>query len=226
MKSVAIVGFAPSFVDAPFADESIEIWSMNYHFEAIPRVTRIFELHSWEVILAEGHLARFAALTVPIYMQRHFDEIPTSVKYPIELMRDTYTLRKGEAPYFTNTASYMIALAVEEGFEEIQLFGVDMSHDSEYGSQRPSCEFFLGVALGAGAKITTHPSSDILKTAFLYGYEDKKRDWFQDKLRSRRAHLEKMHAHHTAEAARQTQAASEFAGAIQNNDHIAKVWTT
>jgi hypothetical protein len=46
------------------------------------------------------------------------------------------------------------------------------SHNSEYGQQRPSCEFFLGIAVGRGIKIHLPKTSDLLKVRWMYGYED------------------------------------------------------
>lgn len=225
MKRVAILGFAPSWVDAPFTDAGIDIWTMNYHHEAVPRTTRIFELHAWDIVEAEGHLASFAAATCPVVMQAVRPEIPTSVAYPLDAMRARYTVSGCDRPYFTSTASYMIALAIEEGYEEIQMFGIDLAHDTEYGNQRPSCEFFLGVAIGRGITVTTHPTSDILKTAFLYAYEDQARNWLREKLTDKHKDLEQKRASHLAQVAHHTQAAHELAGALELNDHIAKVWT-
>jgi|GEM_PF-2915806 len=55
---------------------------------------------------------------------------------------------------------------------EIGVFGVDMAQETEYGAQRPSCEWIIGLLTGLGYKITIGNSSDLLKTAALYGIED------------------------------------------------------
>ena len=225
MKRVAIVGFAPSWTEAPFTDLGVDIWMMNFHHEVAPRVSRIFELHAWDVVVSEGHVAGFAAAACPVYMQTVRPEIPASVAYPLDVMRAAYTLPGCDRPYFVTTASYMIALAIQEGYEEIAVYGIDMAHDSEYSNQRPSCEFFLGVAVGRGITVTTHPASDILKTAFLYAYEDRQQHWMRTKLMERQKYLETLRAQHAAEAAKHAQAVHECSGALENNQHIAKVWT-
>ena len=46
------------------------------------------------------------------------------------------------------------------------------SHNSEYGHQRPSCEYFLGLAVGRGIEVEIPKTSDLLKSPFLYGIED------------------------------------------------------
>jgi len=97
-------------------------------------------------------------LPCPIYMQRHHEDIPNSVAFPIELFREVF------GDYFTCTASYMIAMAIYEGYEEIHIYGVDMAADTEYASQRPSCEYFIGIAEGKGIKVVIPLDSDLLKT--------------------------------------------------------------
>jgi len=226
VKTVAILGFAPSYVDAPFDDARIDVWTMNYHHEAVKRSSRVFELHEWTIVQGEDggtHLRTLAALTVPVYMQTEHPEVPMSVAYPLDQMCNEFKLPHTEKAYFTNTASYMIAMAITEHYDEIQLYGIDMSQDTEYATQRPSCEYFLGIAVGRGIRVIPHRSSDVLKTAFLYGYEDEECRWLRDKLTARRAHLERMQAHHEQEMLKHRDALHQFAGALQDNAHMLKV---
>jgi hypothetical protein len=74
--------------------------------------------------------------------------------------------------YFTNSISFMLALAIDEGYHTIQVYGVDMAQESEYNFQRPSCEYFLGIAKGRGIEIFLPKTSDLLKVRWMYGYED------------------------------------------------------
>jgi hypothetical protein len=46
------------------------------------------------------------------------------------------------------------------------------THNTEYGAQRPSCELFIGMALGLGIKVTIPPQSDLMKSAGMYGVSD------------------------------------------------------
>ena len=73
-------------------------------------------------------------------MQKAWKEVPTSMVYPLDAMLKKF------GDYFTNSISWMLALAIHEGFEEIHVYGVDMAVDTEYHHQRPSCEYFLGLA--------------------------------------------------------------------------------
>ena len=47
----------------------------------------------------------------------------------------------------------MIALAIYEDFDIIHVYGVDMAVCGEYEQQRPSCEFFCGIAKGKGIEL-------------------------------------------------------------------------
>jgi len=198
---------------------------MNYHHTEVARTSRIFELHEWASVVKEDggiHLAPLAAQTVPVYMQETHPEIPASIAYPLAQMTEAFALPHTPKPYFTSTVSYMIALAIVERFDEIQLYGIDLAQDTEYAIQRPSCEFFLGIAVGRGIRVVPHPQSDVLKTAFLYGYEDTPREWLRDKAKARRAHLQKMQQHYEAEVLKNRDAMHQFLGALQENDHLLK----
>jgi hypothetical protein len=54
------------------------------------------------------------------------------------------------------------------GYENIELYGVEMETDTEYRYQRDGVTFWLGVALGKGCKVTAHCSIFDMP---LYGYE-------------------------------------------------------
>jgi hypothetical protein len=82
----------------------------------------------------------------------------------------------------------MVALAIlehdiGETVGEIGLWGINMAQHgkskgigsagwfaSEYARQRPSVEYWLGVAEGKGIKVTIPVQSDILKCSCVYGY--------------------------------------------------------
>lgn len=67
----------------------------------------------------------------------------------------------------------------------IGVHGVDMATDTEYGAQRPSCEYLIGLAAGAGYGIQIARASDLLASAELYGVDDNGK--LRAKMMSRRA---------------------------------------
>jgi hypothetical protein len=178
-RKVAILGFAPSWVDAPFKDESFEIWALNEMYKLFAkkpeaRADKWFEIHSPDSPSknTKEHRAFLQNCQIPLYMWDHSEEFPNSVKFPKDELLDFFGKPYGEPfRYFTNSISWMIAFAIYERYDEIHVYGVDMAADSEYGFQRPSCEYFLGVAAGMGIKLYIPKNSDLLKATLLYGFE-------------------------------------------------------
>ena len=186
---IAILGFARSFTDAPFADAGVEIWGMNELYQHLPRWDRWFELHDAEYLgrtarvetpdEPERHLNWLKAQdgTRPIYMLRQHPDIPASVAYPIDAMVDRF------GRYFTSTVGYMLGLAiarildarahpsVPEPGEWIGLFGIDLASDNEYAAQRPNAEYLIGYARGCGIPVYVPDTAAVTHAAGLYGYE-------------------------------------------------------
>ena len=191
-KKVAIVGYTSHSKLAPFNSPDFEIWGLNDLYDYIPRFSRWFEIHPRKTVdrwqssrTNRNHLEALKQLPCPIYMQQHYEDIPNSIPYPIkEVQEDIGANFLNEFNgYLTNSISMMIALAIMERFQEIHVYGVDMAvgHE-EYGKQRPSCEFWLGVAAGRGIKLYIPKEADLLTSLFIYGYEKEKQDAFMAKI--------------------------------------------
>lgn len=182
-RRVAILGFAPGYKEAPFDDPQTEIWGLNELYKYVPRWDRWFEIHGTDVLgetkreptnaEAQRHLAwlrQQPAGAKPIYMNPAViadrgAELPAAVPFPLERL----IARFGR--YFTSTIACMLALAIDEGFDEIGLYGIDLSSDKEYLEQRPCAEYFLGLARGMGRQVVIASSSALLKSDALYGFE-------------------------------------------------------
>ena len=187
-KKVAIVGFAGTRDQAPFTDPEYEIWTVNNLYQFVPRQDRIFEIHQRWRWAGEVHgmagaeyLGYLQTCGIPVYNNEKYDDIPTSIRYPLETMVKEFGVQRTglvnpdtRDGYFTNSISYMIALAIYEKFETIEVYGVDMAVGSEYNDQRPSCEYYLGICKGRGIDMRLPAESDLLKTRFHYGFEDDK----------------------------------------------------
>lgn len=171
-KKVAIVGFAESSRHlAPYDDPTFEIWAMNQLYRHIPRATRWWELHKYPDYLRDqvpgtDYMAWLKDCPIQIYMTEKREDIPNAIAYPVEAMAKKY------GDYFYSTISYMLALAIDEGFETIGIWGIDLSHDTEYEYQKPSAEYFLGIARGLGIDLIIPPQSALLKGLYRYGYQE------------------------------------------------------
>jgi hypothetical protein len=63
---------------------------------------------------------------------------------------------------FGSSFGYLIALAVEEGFTEIQMYGCDLASEEEYKKQRESTAYWIGVCEGKGIKFVLPEATPIL----------------------------------------------------------------
>lgn len=238
VKKVAIVGTAMTHKNAPYGDPSWELWGLNDHWNNMPRATRWFEANYDAAKEAKvSHRKEITRLDwlktcpIPVYMEKHYDEVPMSIRYPYEEINDFISdLDPCGRYYFTNSVSYMIALAIYEGFDIIHLYGVDMAVGSEYEQQRPSCEFWVGIAKGRGIQMYIPEQSDLLKCMAPYG-RSQKVEPFVRKLYDRREYQRTQVSNIDAEIAKrqdeiQRLAATKFQyqGAIADVEQTLKVW--
>lgn len=162
----------------------IEIWTVNHAFvlgeEKIPRIDRVFEIHkkSWflrkELSSATEYWEWLKQAPCPVVMQDVDPEIPSSVRYPREQI-DRYIfgkLLRGDEinVYYTSSFSYMLAMAIYEQVDRVEIYGIEMASDTEYGYQKPGGEFMIGAAIGRGVEVVLHPLSELCK-ARVYGYD-------------------------------------------------------
>ena len=165
---LAIVGFASSTrAEAPLQDDSFELWGCNELGMVIDgKWDAWFNIHKFNEIAAEN-AQWLAQQKVPVYLVDQHPDIPNSVRYPLEAMCEKFPRR-----YFCSGIGYMLALAIDSGYEFIGLYGVDMALESEYQYQRPNCEYFIGLAEGRGIEVYVPKASQLMKGPWLYGFED------------------------------------------------------
>jgi hypothetical protein len=169
---VCIVGFTHHREIAATLDrDEWEIWGLNELYRYMPPnlFDRWFEIHGREYLEkdedGEKHVDDLKKFPIPVYMQHVHEDIPCSVKFPVDEMCDSLG-----SSYFTNCPAYMLAFAILMGFETIWVVGVDMAQESEYYTQRTCMEYWLGRAQGAGIDTWVPENSDLLKSVGLYGY--------------------------------------------------------
>jgi hypothetical protein len=122
-------------------------------------------------------------LRIPLVAPFKYEEIPLSEAFPLE-----ESVKEFGIPYFTNTIAYMIAYALLQKPEEIELFGVNQAGSHEYTEERGGVEYWLGVANGRGVKITINgKDSQLMKykgrygNNILYGYLQNYQDFISSK---------------------------------------------
>lgn len=172
MKSVALVGFSQATMHGHKESRADEIWTVNnaWQFD-VPRWDRLFDMHPiWHLTTPKYNmLPHWEWLQqehdFPIYMMEHVAEVPASVRYPLEDVLENLGVA-----YMTSSASYMLGLALLEGFSRIEIYGLDMGSTTEYAYQKAGFEWLLGVAMGRGVEVVL-PKNSQLMNAVLYGYD-------------------------------------------------------
>jgi len=235
MKKVALVGYAPSWKDAPYNDPDIEIWIMNDMYDFAPRYDRLFDIHMIDEIKTrksrgEGnklHYEMLKTIDKPIYMQEHYPEIPASVKFPLDILTDAYkTDSMGDKIFLACSVSHMLALAIYEGFEEIQIYGIHEAVDSEYKDEMPSVVYWLGFAAGKGIKIKVSPDSPLLKAYFVYGYEEPEYAEFHRALEGEKIRIQNIQKEAVKKQQGFRDEENKCAGALAILEHIKRLTTT
>lgn len=193
-RKIALIGKAPdSVLYAPYDKEDWEIWILNTlgYLKEVPRWDRQFELHDLELCKDKQYGDYYNWLsqqTKPVFLR---DDPPAEfkggIRFPLTAIQQHFGRYAGRN-YLTNTVSLMLALVILEHdngmpVEECGMWGINMAQHglakgqsaagwftSEYARQRPSVEYWLGIAEAKGIRVTIPDQSDILKSACIYGY--------------------------------------------------------
>ena len=177
---------------APWNEEGIEEWvglndAHQLAFMRMDKITRWCQVHQkWRYT---RHNPRYdidhwgwlkKEHPFPIYMQRHDPEVPSSVPIPLREFCEKFIAGKfsrGVAYQrileMGSTFSYVIPMAIMAGAQRIEFYGVELAQEVEYIEQRPSTEFWMGVAGAHGVEIHVPRVTRVLKANF-YGYDHPK----------------------------------------------------
>jgi hypothetical protein len=183
-KTVALIGSAWSSGPwTPFGE--IDVWGMNeLHYVPwleVEKCTGWFQIHHKDVFTQElEHVDHWGWLQeahpFPIYMLQTYDDVPSSVKYPLreiqkELIHNLYRGEEKMKKFFSSTFNYQMALALYQGYKRIELYGIEMLGEGEYSWQREMMGFWTGKADTMGIEVWM-PETCALLVQPLYGYEE------------------------------------------------------
>lgn len=204
----AIIGFTDHRIQAFELDRSrFALFGLNemWRYHQPKLFDCWFEIHDYDGKLENfskpkekggdpEHIEAMAAMNnlgMPVFMQTHHAEIPSSVPFPKEFVEAD--LPDGLGLYKTSCPAWELGLAIALGFEEIHMYGIDMAQDTEYAEQRNCVEFLLGIAVGRGVKIHIPTNSDILHCwgQYAFGQEG---EAIASKLKERHKWLHKEHS--------------------------------
>ncbi len=185
MRTVAIFGFAPETRDIIHGiNGETEVWSVNwaYRFNP-PRIDRLFDVHLPEYLkddktrdLREHWQWLQQEHDFPIYMVEQMPEVPSSVAYPIDEISERVFSKMTVGPdnerddYWVSGISYAMGMAIDEGVDRIELYGVEMERGTDVVYQRDGIALLCGLAMGRGIEVWRPEQSSFLK-AKRYGFE-------------------------------------------------------
>jgi hypothetical protein len=157
---VTLVAKGMGWRDAPGEGET---WSICQHITKT-KVTRIIDMNDYS-LWGDGE-ARYDKMSRTRATREGIPYVDLT-NYPLQKVVEFFG-----TDYFSNTVDYALALAIYEGFTEIDLYGVQMEEGSEYAFEKPGVEYWIGRAQGKGIKVTVFGESTIMKTrdGKLYGY--------------------------------------------------------
>lgn len=186
MRKIAIIG--ASITEDKLPDDTWEKWCLNNLYRSFPntKFDRWFELHDFErknnqyirrsiptysTQPVYRYMKDIDKLNCPVFMQKKWKIIKQSVKYPFKEIFNVY------GNYFGCSFAYMAALALYEhqfmddpvtalGFYGISLTG------KEYYRQRPTTEYYIGIAVGMGILVHIDPASQLLKVKWPYALKE------------------------------------------------------
>ena len=255
-NKIGIIGFTVTRRDAPYGDPSWQLYGCNNLHTlkdeagggAFPteQMAGWFDLHETSLILGGDrphevqHREWLEQGRVPVFMWSPQPEWPSSVPFDEERLYTRFSGYAGQK-YFTNSISWMVAWAIDQlapdgpavDGAELGIWGVDMAvnneSQAEYSMQRPSCEYWVGVADALGIKLTIPQESDLLKSAGQYGRDDQsafhaKLTSRSDELRSKLAELQQAERQDLSNLEQHRMMMNQIAGALESNEYIRGVW--
>ncbi len=154
-----------------------EVWAVNFMAATI-RCDKMIAMDPLdfpgaddpEIGYPAGHLEYLKKSQIPVISCKKVPGYNVE-EYPLAEVTEYF----GGFKYFNTTVAYAIALAIYKEFEEIQLFGCDFTYPDNHAAEagRACAEFWLGVAVAKGIKISVANSSSLLDQNIgrpLYGY--------------------------------------------------------
>ena len=168
VKTVRILGVARSARELPDDEPGVELWCANGPTtsvalrckKALDYWDRWFNLHSRKYILSTypsgWHYYQTKANGRPIYLLKAQPDIPTSLEFPRKIIQNFFATVKGPNRYFTCSVCWLIAFAIIEGFERIELWGFEL-RDTKPGSafawERPCVAYWIEQAKQRGVDV-------------------------------------------------------------------------
>lgn len=176
-RTLAIVGSHPKGREGiPYDDPNVDIMLFNeapLRVEKYPRWSLALQIHGEDVYAQENNWVNpkywgwlQEAHGKPIYMQTVDARVPDSVEYPLDAILGMIPYR-----YLRSSPAMGLALGIYLGYPEIQLYGSELTSNTEYTYQATNYAFWIGFAHGKGVDLKLNCWQDEFYEQGIYGYD-------------------------------------------------------
>lgn len=178
LRPLAIVGSHPATRGlAPYQNSDVEIWLFNespQKPEVYKRWDASFQMHKPEVYSSSENWVNKEHWNwlqqdhgdKTIWMIDYDPRVPNSKKYPLDEILEMVPYR-----YLRSTPAMALALAIYLGYQDISLYGSELSSSTEYGYQAVNYAFWIGFAHGRGIDLRLECWHNEFYNQPIYGYE-------------------------------------------------------
>jgi hypothetical protein len=227
-KEVCILGYAEETRGlVNDLDPSVEIWGINMAHMFTKKganLTRWLQIHPRDWASQgqpatgywgrpKAHFTFLKAFKGDVVMSYDEPDIPNCKVFPFARFEKEFG-----SDYYTSSFAYLTAMAIDEGYDRIYFYGVNLTAMDEYIHQKAGLEYFIGYAKAKGIEVVI-PSGSGLLTAPNYGVSSKDgklQNHVSERLSSARDKLDEAGANIAISAAMEldTQHWDEFLGQI------------
>lgn len=149
-----------------------ELWGLNDMCLKMKNLTLTFEIHDIDKLLDttireerfvrsfKEEIKEINKLNIPVIIQKKHKAFPNGIVFPID---------KIPFRYLTSSVAFMMAYAIHEKVDSIDIYGIPLFYEEEYTFERPCIEFWIGYAMGQGIEVKVHKPSYLLTAAPNYG---------------------------------------------------------
>ncbi len=219
---IALVGSAPSScLLAPYGDKDWKIWGCSPALSVKAKDKHFdlwLEIHPLrpESEFGPGYMKFLREFPGELYFPFEDRQVPNGKRWPRETADEFCHIGR------TSTVGWMMMRAITLEPEEIGIWGVDMSHVTEYGEQRLGMQYLIWEARSRGIKVSLPFESDLDVMPLEYGY-----CFFHPihrKLTARKQELQGRISAATAERDKHNTQIVYLSGAIENLDYEMKTY--
>lgn len=176
LTRACIMGTASTWKLTPWHDLTLPIFAMNdaYQIPGVQRADEWYDLHPTDhyhfipepkpgeragvyahtipfghYVRPARHLDWMASQQMPVWLHPdHATLLPASAAWPSARAFPKAELEALHGRYFASTPSWMLAHVMARGAKEVHIYGIHLSTEDEYITQRPNFEYLCGRLLG------------------------------------------------------------------------------